>query len=111
MKGTCRRRERENRLAEEEPVEVTFFSVELESKPSSVPDSVGRTFATCHGWEAAEKRSLLSNFAKEVCTRLFCDVLRDLVLAICTSTLCMDNPLRNSFMCGMGDCLEEIDVL
>jgi len=40
----------------EDPVEITFVSVELESKPSGIPNSVGRASKSRSSGKAQEKR-------------------------------------------------------
>lgn len=125
------------RIAKEEdgsivkhPIPVTLLRVELERKTTRVTGAVWRTLLTTDGGEAGNQLGLLANAQEHVDRSLsqtllgqeqmedsnvqtynVTDVVRDLEFSVCSSTLCVDNTLRDPFPVEVCKQVDQMEVL
>lgn len=77
---------------EEDPVQIPFFGIQLESEPTSIANIVCGTFLSGDGGKACEERSLLADFTEKSSAGDVGNIMRDFEFSESTSTLCVDEP-------------------
>lgn len=76
--------------AEEHPIQIPFFSIQLESKSTSITDTVCKTSFPSDCGKARKERSLLANLVEKCSAGDFGDIMRNFKLSESTCTLGVD---------------------
>lgn len=91
--------------------ELTIFSIKLHGKPSWIPNSIRRAGLSTNRRKSYGHIGFFSNFWENYSGTVFGDVVCDFEVAESTATLCMYNPLRDSFAIKMGYLFDVVDVM
>lgn len=92
-------------------VPVSFFSVELDGETAGISLSVRRTLLASDGGETSEDGSPLADGVEELGLAVFGDVVGDLKVSPGSSTLGVDDSLRDSLSVEFSQLVDEVEVL
>ena len=92
-------------------VVVAFFGVEFDGEPSWVSNGVGETSLTCDSGESKEQWCLLADSIQKVGFGPLRYILGDFEDSMGSSTLGVNNSLRNSLSVEVGKLVNKSEIL
>ena len=92
------------------PVPVAFLRPQLNRESTRVTRSIRRTALATNGGESDSCASLIADFAEELRTGEVRDVMRDLEVSVCASTLGMHDTLRDTLAVKVSKEVNVVEV-
>ena len=92
-------------------VPVAFLGVELAGETSGISLGIGGTFLASDGGETQEHGGSLADGVKELGLAELGDVVGHFEITMSTSTLGVDDSLRDSFTVEVGQLVDKVEVL
>ena len=89
----------------------SFFSVMLDGEPSWISDDISGSLLSSDSGESGEDGSLLADLVEEVSLRVFRDVSSNLEISMSSSSLSVDDSLRDSLRIKLLKLVNEMSVL
>ena len=103
--------EEEDRRIVKDPIPISLFGVELNREASRIASGVRRSLFTSDCRKTCNTFCLLTHSIEHIQGSQITDVVRNLKFSICSSTLGMDDPFRNTFAIEVGEEINQVEIL